>query len=605
MKKILLLAITALTLVSTCGDLKPKILTNKPSCTETSAGRLEVSDQNTSFEEFKESFLTDMWALNPSAAIYVGYYKHDSQLEIPNKERDQKQAEFNQRILNKAALYHRACLSRNNEVDLALIKNYIKASIWYRQTFKGHEWNPSVYNVAGPLGLILNTDYKSLEDRLRAINARLTRVADYYQAAKLNITVPTLEHTDLAIQQNSGALSLLTQSLPKAVAGSSLSVEEKKHLEINTASAIAAIENYIAWLSEKRDLIAQKGARDFRIGKTLYEEKFRQEITSSHKAKDLYERAKKEKSKIHYEMIIITDALWPKYFPGQLMPREPLLAVKTLINHLSAKHVQREHFVTEMKQQISQLETFIIEKDLIDVDQSKPLIVRATPQYQRGVSVASINAPGPYDANATTYYNVMPMENLDEAKAESYLREYNHWIMQVLNIHEALPGHYTQLIHANKSPSKIKSIFRNGAMVEGWAVYAEKMMLEEGWGEQEPELWLMHHKMHLRVVTNTILDYETHVLGMTREEALELMIGEAFQERAEAEGKWRRATLSQVQLTSYYNGFSEIYAFREELKQHLGDQFSLKDFHNQFLSYGSIPVSTIRELMLEDLGALE
>jgi uncharacterized protein (DUF885 family) len=236
------------------------------------------------------------------------------------------------------------------------------------------------------------------------------------------------------------------------------------------------------------------------------------------------------------------------------------------------------------------------------MDPSRPLIIRETPEYQRGFSVASINSPGPYDATANTYYNVSPLDDYTDEQAESHLREYNHWILQILNIHEALPGHYTQLIHANKSPSKIKSIFGNGAMVEGWAVYSELMMLEEGYGNNEPEMWLMWSKWNLRAVVNTILDYSIHVLGMTKEEGLDLLINQAFQETTEATGKWRRATLSQVQLVSYFNGYAEIYALREELKQKMGDKFNLKNFHNKFLSYGNAPVPVIKKLMLDELG---
>jgi len=273
-----------------------------------------------------------------------------------------------------------------------------------------------------------------------------------------------------------------------------------------------------------------------------------------------------------------------------------------MIDHLSSRHVERDKFVAEIRRQIPIIQKFMDDKQLLDSDPSRPLVVRLTPEYQRGFAGASVNAPGPYDATANTYYNVSPLDGYTEEQAESYLREYNHWILQILNIHEAIPGHYTQLMHANKSPSKIKSIFSNGAMVEGWAVYSERMMLENGYGDNEPEMWLMYSKWNLRVVVNTILDYRVQVLGLERQAALDLLMNEAFQERTEAEGKWRRATISQVQLTSYFTGYSEIYAFREELKQRLGENFDLRTFHNKFLSYGSAPIPVIRNSMLMELG---
>jgi uncharacterized protein (DUF885 family) len=189
-------------------------------------------------------------------------------------------------------------------------------------------------------------------------------------------------------------------------------------------------------------------------------------------------------------------------------------------------------------------------------------------------------------------------------KSESYLREYNDYVLQILNIHEAVPGHYTQLVYSNNSPSIIKSILGNGAMVEGWAVYTELMMLENGYGAPagsgtfSPEMWLMYYKWNLRTTCNTILDYSVHNLGFTKEQALNLLVNEAYQQQAEAEGKWKRATLTQVQLCSYYTGFTEICKLREEIWKKEGKAFSLKTFHEKFLGYGSAPVRDIRKLML-------
>jgi uncharacterized protein (DUF885 family) len=304
----------------------------------------------------------------------------------------------------------------------------------------------------------------------------------------------------------------------------------------------------------------------------------------------MYHKAVADKDRVTAEMVKITDKLWPKYFPNTERPSKDRDAVAKLIKHLSVKHVARDEFVPEIKRQIPDLEAFVREKDLITLDPEKPLVVRETPEYMRGFAGASISAPGPYDKKENTYYNVTPLDNMSDEQAESYLREYNHWILQILNIHEAIPGHYTQLVYSNESPSLIKSIFANGAMIEGWAVYTERMMLEEGYGDFEPEMWLMYYKWNLRVICNTILDYAIQVKGISKEEGLDLLMNGAFQEKAEAEGKWRRATLSQVQLTSYYSGYREIYDFRESLKAAQGDDFNLKAFHEQFLSYGSTPV---------------
>ena len=559
-------------------------------------------DQNAAFDEFKKNMLEEMWEVYPTYGLYVGYYKNDHILNVPNDQRDAQEAAFSAKISEQLAAFDIEKLSPGNASDLALIKNQIESGDWYRNVFKSGEWNPASYNVAGAFGLILNTDYKPLEDRLKTILKRLENIPAYYDAAKANIVNPTLEHTDLAIQQNKGALGIFEKRLPESVASSKLSDEEKAAFDPKVSAAVNAIKGYVEWLEKKREVLADGNAKDFRIGAELYEQKFKYDIVSGYTAKELFDKAVEAKQNLHQEMIAITEKLWPKYFKEQAIPEDRLMAVKQMIDHLSVKHIEREKFVDEVRRQMPIIEKFIVEKDLLEMDPTRPLVIRETPEYMRGIAGASVSAPGPYDATANTYYNVTPLDHYTEEQAESYLREYNHWILQILNIHEALPGHYTQLVHANKSPSKIKSIFGNGAMIEGWAVYSERMMLEEGYGNNEPEMWLMYSKWNLRVVVNTILDYSIQVLGMSKEEGLSLLMNEAFQERTEAEGKWRRATLSQVQLTSYFNGYAEIYAFREELKKKLGDKFILRDFHNQFLSYGNAPVPVIRDLMLKDLG---
>lgn len=282
-------------------------------------------------------------------------------------------------------------------------------------------------------------------------------------------------------------------------------------------------------------------------------------------------------------------------------PQDRLQKIAAVIAKLSEQHVTAKEFVNEIRRQIPQLEKWIKDKDLVSIDSKKPLVVRETPVYQRGIAGASIEAPGVFRPNDKTYYNVTPLDEENGANAEqveSTLREYNNWVLQILNIHEAIPGHYTQLQHANRSPSVIKALFGNGAMIEGWAVYSERMMMESGYGGNTPEMWLMYYKWNLRAICNTILDYSVHVLNMSEAEAKDLLMNQAFQTKAEADGKWNRVQYTSVQLTSYFSGYADIMDFREQYKQQAGDKFKLKDFHEQFLSYGSAPVGQIKNLML-------
>lgn len=561
-----------------------------------------VNQHDADFEEFAHNFVESVLTFYPETAIYAGRYENAFVLTIPDSSRRQSEMGFVQTWLARLAEIDPQQLSAANRTDYELIRNRLESTMWYQTEFRPHEWIPSQYNVAGPISLLLNTDYAPEGQRLRDVSVRLEYTPAYYAAAMENIVVPTLEHTQLAIQQAHGTLSVFGDDLLERANNSDLTEEEKATFGENLAAARTAVEEWIDFLENiETDLVITGNGRPYRIGAELYEDKFYHDIQSGYTALELYDRALAEKERLHTEMDSIATQLWPNYFPDTPMPEDRLEKIGTLIDHLSVRHVHRDSFFVEIERQIPLLAEFVDEHDLLEQDPTKPLTVRETPLYMRGSGAgASISAPGPFNPGAETYYNVTPLERFTDAQAESYLREYNHWVLQILNIHEAIPGHYTQLVHANKSPSIIKSLFRNGAMIEGWAVYSERMMLEQGWGDHEPEMWLMYGKWNLRVVCNAILDYAVHVLDSTEIEILDLLIREAFQETTEATEKWRRATLSQVQLTSYFAGYAEIYDFREEQKEHLGDQFVLRDFHNEFLSYGSAPVRLIRELMLED-----
>lgn len=599
-----------------------------------------ASDDDAAFHKaFGEHWLAGYWRYNPDYAVSVGYYPAAAKLLVPNAAARADYSRWLKAQIKALDGLDAKALSAGPRSDHALLRNQLASELWALTTLKNWQWNPSAYNVAEPIALLLNTPYAPEPERLMAVEQRLRQVPAYYAAAKAAISQPTREHTQLAIQQNAGALEVLGSALEKQLAGSALNADQRTRFLHRLQAARAATTDYIAWLKRLDEQMAKDGsARSFRLGEALYEQKFAFDIQSGSTGKQLYERAVQEKERLLTRMDVLADTLWPKYFKGVAKPASRLERLTKLINTLSQQHGTREGFIDEVKRQIPLLEAFVRDHNLLTLDATRPLQVRETPAYQRGFSIASVNAPGPYDPTANTFYNVSPLDDYTPEQAESFLREYNRWQLQILNIHEAVPGHYVQLVYANKAPSKIKSVFGNGAMVEGWAVYSEKMMLEAGWGRDEaaarqdplckswtaavagdpvpptpisrcenaesaPEMEFIHSKWLLRVTTNTLIDYGIHVLGWGEQQVLDLIRNEAFQSETEARGKWRRATLSQVQLTSYFAGYSAIYDYRERLKKVLGERFDLKRFHESFLGFGSAPVAVIESLMTPDDAA--
>jgi len=572
------------------------------------------AEPNAAFRAYEDTFVRELVQFYPEFAVQVGEYRYAAQVTIPDAAWQGRELDFLRRHEKALARFDPTRLEPLLRADHGQIDNFLKGARWRRETLREWEWNPALsdyspalldYNPANVIDVILTTEYAPLEERLRVVSARLDRLPALYEAVHANIRRPTREHTQLAIAQHRGALALLGDDLLKKVVAAGLDAREKGEFDERTAAARKAIEGYVAWLTEIEPSLTPDYAREFQLGRALYEQKYAYDIQSGFTIEQLFERAKAEKEKLHRDMEVHARKLWPKYFGKKKPPAERNTLIAQMVAKVSEQHSKPEKFVDDVRAQIPALEKFVREHDLVDQDPTKPLIVRETPPFNptRGVAMASLEAPGPFNPGAPTYYNVNPMSDFTPERAESFLCEYNDYMLQILNIHEAVPGHYTQLLHANRSPSLVKSLLQSGPMVEGWAVYAQRMMLESGWGNDSPELWLMLDKFDLRTVCNTILDYSVHVLGMTEEDGLKLLMREAFQTETEARGKWRRVQLSSVQLTSYFAGYSEIYEFREQQKQALGGNFKLKDFHNRFLSYGSVPVKTIKQLMAEPAPA--
>ncbi|QBE63972.1 DUF885 domain-containing protein [Pseudoduganella lutea] len=547
------------------------------------------------FNSQSNQFLNALWRMDPETAITVGKYDTAATLTVPDLATRQLQIAFIDSWLARFGKIDARQLSARQRTDMALLVNKLKSDRWYLTTFREFEWNPALYNIAGPIDYILHTEYAAKSQRLRTLLRRIANVPAYYEAARNNITTPTREHTQLAIAQAPGVIALLDE-LDKEAQASSLAANEKGLFGQRIAAAKTAVQAYAAWLGETDKMLAVQGARSFRIGRELYEQKFAFDIQSASTGEQTYQKALTARDELLANMDRISDELWPKYLADVRKPADRYAKIGMMIDKLSANHVAPERFVDEIKAQIPKLQEWVTKNDLLTLDADKPLVVRETPAYQRGVAGASIEAPGPYRPQDRTYYNVTPLTGATPEQAESSLREYNHWILQILNMHEAIPGHYAQLVYANKSPSLVKSIFGNGAMVEGWAVFSERMMLESGY-DNSPEMWLMYSKWNLRSVTNTILDYSVHVLDMKQEQALDLLTRQAFQTQQEAAEKWRRVTLTSVQLTSYFSGYSEIMELREQRRTALGSKFTQKAFNEEFLGYGSAPVKVIRELM--------
>jgi len=551
------------------------------------------------FNHFQPRFLDTYWKENPSAAVFAGYGKYYDQLVIPDSAAFAGIVNFSRQWLDSLHSYSYSDLSDDNQINYNIIRNQLQSTIWYIDTFKSQHWDPSSYNLGGECYYILTKNYAPLTERLQTLSKHIQHADAFYAAAIKMIDHPTKEYTNLAIQQNEGSLDVFGTALSDSIKASSLSEAEKDTLQNHITLTTAAIKNYVAFLKK---VIADKNYvfSDFRIGKELFAQKFKYDLVTDYTLEQMFAKADSAKHYYHNEMFRIANDLWTKYYSTSAKPTDSLRLIKAVLDKISLQHASPRGVVDTATGIIHQLEHFIISKDLFNYDTTTPLKVRIMPAFMAGVSLANAEFLPPYQKSGVTYYNVSDLSKMKPADAESELREYNNYSLQILSIHEGVPGHCMQGVYNNKkSNSKIKSVFQNGPMVEGWAVYCEQMMIENGWGNNAPELQLTLYKWRLRECSNVLIDYGIQCLNYSKGDVQKLLKNETFQEEAQIEEKYHRATVSQVQLCSYFTGLSDILALREAYKNKMGDKYNLKDFHEKFLSYGSAAVKYIREVMLK------
>lgn len=566
----------------------------------TSSKKENNTNIDAEFASFETKFLDAYWKQYPSLSITQGYGKYYDQLVVPTEAAFSENVDFSKKWLSDLGKLDFKQLSDNNKISNNIIKNQLESDIWYTTVFKQQEWDASIYNISGSCDYIINQPYAPLEERLKILSKFLENSDAYYKAALENLKQPTKEHLEMAINQNNGGLGVLGKSLSDSIAVSNLNATEKETLQKNIAKAVTAMTGYVNGL-QKIDEDKNFRFKDYRIGKKLFAEKFKYDLATDFTPEQIYEKAVADKKLWHNKMYVTADKVWKKYYPSQAKPKDSLQVIRMVLGKIQLQHATPANFYPTLKKQVTQLKKFIIEKDLFAFDTaSTPIKVRYMPEYARGFALASAEFIPPYQKKGTTYYNIDDLTKYEPAKAESALRETNNYTSQILSIHEAVPGHCVQGIYNNKkSPDVLRSVFQNGAMIEGWAVYCEGMMVENGWGNHEPEIEMALGVWKLRELANVIIDYDIQCLNKPKEDIVKLLSKECFQTDQQVEEKYHRATVSQVQLCSYYSGATAIQQLRNDYQKKMGSKYSLKDFHEKFLSFGSSPVKYIRERMLQ------
>jgi uncharacterized protein (DUF885 family) len=550
---------------------------------------MQSEDQR--FEQLANSYIDKMLEMNPEFATYLGNHSYDNLWNDYTLEGIQEGVQVDKTYLDSLNMISPDKLSETNRIDYQILKHQIRYNIFSTDTLREYEWNPRVYNFGGGIYMLIARDFAPLKDRLNNVKERLRGIPAILEAAKTNLKHPPKVHTETAILQNKGNISLITSELDRFLEEVPELKDEFKPVQ---DEAVAAVEEYGKWLEE--DLLP-RSTGDFRIGDEKYRKKLYYALDSDISKENILQSAENDLRETQAALYETALLLFQKYYPNVDAAQDQKEVIKVVLDKLAEDHPTNETIIDLAKKDVESTTEFVLEKNIVTVPNEEVKII-VMPEFQRGVAVAYCDAPGPLEIKKETFFAISPTPvDWTPDRVNSFFREYNNYMLQDLTIHEAMPGHYLQLAHSNqfKAPTMIRAIFWSGPFVEGWATYAEQIMAEMGYGG--PEVKMQQLKMRLRLLINAIIDQKIHTADMTEQEAMDMMMNEGFQEEGEAAGKWRRACLTSTQLSTYYVGNMEMNDIRKRYEAKMGGNIDLKKLHDQMLSYGSPAAKYVKQLM--------
>ncbi len=556
------------------------------------------------FEATARRFVDEFGRYSPVSATQLGDHRHDAELDDLGAAGRARTLAWVEALLAQLQAIDHSRLSRANQVDAAMLENQLRYSVWSERKYRDWSWDPLVYTQLAGQALygLLARDFAPLPERLRAVTSRLEKLPLLLEQERANFVperVPAI-HAETAVKQNPGVLSLVDELVVPNLA--QLPQADRARLERAIANARAAVQTHQAWL--EKELLPEAGG-DFRIGRELYDEKLAFALMSPLDRAAIRSRAEREvvatRAKM-YEVArtVLAGRPGAPLTPASPTPAEQQTAIGAALELANAERPPRDGVVELARASLREATEFVRAHDFVTVP-DEPVEIILMPEFQRGVAVAYCDSPGPLDKGQRTFYAVSPIpDDWTPAQVDSFLREYNTRSIANLTIHEAMPGHYLQIAHSNTYPSVVRAMLGSGPFIEGWAVYAERVMQEQGFRGGDPLMRLVQLKWYLRAVTNAIMDSAIHVDGMTREDAMQLMVGTGFQEEREAAGKWVRAQLTSAQLSTYFVGYQEHADMRAEAERRAGRTFENRKYHDAVLSFGSPPVRFVRALLFDE-----
>ena len=554
-------------------------------------------------DTFFQKHLEEAFRQRPVDATLLGDHRFDHLLDDISAEARAKWLETSRvELAQLEENFANAELSDDKQIDYQIFRDDLIRSLWLAENTHPFEQDPRTYGtyINDSVYSLLTQSTLPKEKNVGNAISRIREIPRIVATARTTLVDPPKSVLQTGILQNRGAIGFYEKGIFDLVGDT----PQLAALREACGQAVTALKEHQAFL--ENDLLPKAGG-NWRLGREKFARKLELVLDMGWDADRVLAEAEQEFERVQRDMYVVARQLWSRYFPARPLPADDAAGRRATIAQVtqavSQEHGQPEALIVDARATVENIRKFIRSHDILRLPDVDRCDVIEMPEFRRGNSLAYLDSALPLDPDGQSFYAVSPPPAIwGEGQVRSFLEEYNRHMLQILTIHEAYPGHYVQLEYSNRCPSLIRKVLQSGVFIEGWAVYTEQMMLDQGYGDGELALRLNQLKFYLRAVANAILDHRMHCEQMSDDEALAFLVNEAYQSEGEARLKTVRAKQSSVQLSTYFVGRMAHYRLRQEIQRELGDQFELGRFHEAVLDHGSLPVKFLPQLVRQRLS---
>ena len=570
------------------------------SLTVTASAGLASADspEDLRFAAFFKDYLEDELRSHPVFASNMGDHRYDHQIDdLSAKARATRSKVQRETLAKLDSQFDYAKFSRPHQIDFEVFRHDLEEKIWTAENVRKFEDDPRTYSeyLSGSVYRLLAQSSLPKETNIRNAIARMRLLPEVIEVAERTLKHPPLPVLETGIKQHQGVISFYEKGIYDMIGES----PQRAVLEAAANELLIALRKHTLFLE---GALRARASKEWRLGKEKFNLKLQFELNANTTADEVLAQAEAEFARVTNDLYVVARQLWSTCLPGETLPADDEggrnETIAQVLATIGREHGKPEDLTRDVKATVDKLRAFIHDKDILRLPDPDRCEIMEMPEFRRGNSVAYIQAAPPLDPDNKTIYAISPPPaNWSAERVESFLQEYNRHMLQILTIHEAYPGHYVQLEYHNREQSLVRRILRSGVFVEGWAVYTEQMMLDQGYGDGDLALRMTQLKFYLRAVANAILDHRMHCTAISDEEALDFLINRCFQAEGEARPKIIRAKQSSVQLSTYFVGRMALYQLRQEIQREMGAQFDLGRYHEAVMAHGSLPVKHLGELV--------